>query len=57
MHRAIRLFTVTSAVEPVARHNQLDRSTELTGYGTKKIISYEVQPTSHQEREEGIRDL
>lgn len=42
---------VTSAVEPVARHNQLDRSTELTGSGTKKSISYEVQPTSHQERE------
>jgi hypothetical protein len=41
----------------VTRHTQLYRSSKLTGYGTQKSVSYEVQPTSEQERAKRIREV
>jgi hypothetical protein len=38
---------VTGKSTLVTRHNQLDGSIELTGYGTHMSVSYEVQP-NHQ---------
>jgi hypothetical protein len=55
--REVIMDAVTSSLKPVTGHNQLSQSTKLAGYGTRKSVSYEAQPTSDQESAKGIREV
>jgi hypothetical protein len=44
---------VTAMLESVTGHNQLLRAIKLTGSGTEKWMSYEVQPTKNLENRIG----